>query len=149
MDGSCNRCGDDNNNSIKTLNVGETWVVDGQWKLTINSVERHNLCNQFSELNNLQECIIITYSYENIGYTDELFISDFAIYDTEGEAAESYPCTHLKYPKDCIIGTKCTNVQDAYALYNDSSNITLFLEKYTSSSTSSKIKKVKFNLPVN
>lgn len=120
--------------------IGETWVVDDQWEFTIDSVEKHEMCNRFSDLNDLPQCIIITYSYKNLGYTNsiqDLYISSssFDVYDETGEAAETYPCTHTKSPKVCSVGTKCTGAQQAYALSNESSEITLIVEEYTSNNT--------------
>ena len=123
----CSRCG-----AEKAFGAGEKWIVDGQWELTVHSAKRHYMCNQFADENGMAACVIFTYSYKNLGYTDDLFISSFDVYDGNGEAAESYPCTHTTNPKTCSVGMKCSNAQDAYALYNNTSTITLNFEKYAS-----------------
>ena len=95
------------------------------------------MCNQYADENNMAQCVIITYSYKNLGYTgsiQDLYLSSvsFDVYDAEGEAAETYPCTHTKTAKVCSIGMQCSNAQEAYAFYNDSSQLTLIIEHYTS-----------------
>ena len=56
--------------SNNTLNVGDTWTVDGQWKLTIDSVTTTSDRNQFSDVKP-QQVVIVTYSYENLGYESD------------------------------------------------------------------------------
>lgn len=135
--GICTRCGGKDSSYVKTYSVGETWVVDGQWEFTVHSAEKHYMCNKYSDHNDMAQCVIITYSYKNLGYTgtyQDLYINSlsFDVYDAEGEAAETYPCTHAKSAKVCSVGTKCSNAQEAYALYNNSSQTTLIFEHYTS-----------------
>lgn len=142
-----------NNDSsyVKTYSVGETWVVDGQWEFTIHSAKKHYMCNKYSDHNDMAQCVIITYSYKNLGYagtSQDLYISSvsFDVYDAEGEAAETYPCTHTKSAKECSVGTKCSNAQEAYALYNNSSQLTLIFEDYTSNGLGKQ--KATFVIPV-
>lgn len=56
--------------TTQTLNVGDTWTVDGQWKLTIDSVRKTTDRNEFADVKQ-QQVIIITYSYENLGYESD------------------------------------------------------------------------------
>ena len=149
--GVCSRCGGKDSSYVKTYSVGETWVVDGQWEFTIHSAKKHYMCNSYSDHNDMAQCVIITYSYKNLGYTgisQDLYISSmsFDVYDAEGEAAETYPCTHTKSAKVCGVGTKCSNAQEAYALYNNSSQLTLIFADYTSNGLGKQ--KATFVIPV-
>ena len=36
--------------TVKEYKIGETWTVDGQWRLTVNSVKETEDRNQFSEM---------------------------------------------------------------------------------------------------
>ena len=149
--GVCSRCGGKDSSYVKTYSIGETWVVDGQWEFTVHSAEKHYMCNKYSDHNDMAQCVIITYSYKNLGYTgisQDLYISSvsFDVYDAEGEAAETYPCTHTKSAKVCSVGTKCSNAQEAYALYNNSSQLTLIFEQYTSNGLGKQ--KATFVIPV-
>ena len=149
--GVCSRCGGKDSSYVKTYSAGETWVVDGQWEFTVHSAEKHYMCNRYSDHNDMAQCVIITYSYKNLGYTStyqDLYISSvsFDIYDAEGEAAETYPCTHTKSAKECSVGTKCSNAQESYALYNNSSQLTLIFEHYTSNGLGKQ--KATFVIPV-
>lgn len=119
-----------------TYGVGETWIVPGQWEITINSATIHNLCNSYSNENNgytNQQVVIIEYTYKNLGIEDGLYLSSVSMdyYDEELETAEIYACTHDKYPKECIIGAKCTASQ-AVVLENYSKKITISIEEYDS-----------------
>ena len=54
----------------KEYKIGETWVVEGQWKLTVDSVEEVQERNEFSD-KQPQAVYIVTYTYENLGYESE------------------------------------------------------------------------------
>ncbi len=149
--GKCTRCSFTDINYVKTYNANETWIVDGQWEITVHSAKKHYMCNEYSDHNGMAECVIITYSYKNLGYSgtfQDLYISSmsFDAYDAEGEATETYPCTHTTNAKVCSIGTKCSNAQQAFALYNNSSQLTLIFEHYTSNGLGKQ--KAKFVIPI-
>lgn len=121
----------------KIYRLNETWVVDGQWELTFTAVTRHTFCNRFDNGDGFQECVILTWSYKNLGYTGsmmDLFFSstDFNVYDASGEASRTYPCTHTENSKECAVGMKCTGAQQAYRLKSASNFITVTVEHYTS-----------------
>ena len=73
-----NKGNDTQSVATQTLRVGDTWTVDGQWSVTVNSVEETQERNQYSD-KTPAAVYIVTYTYENIGYKDEygdgLFIS--------------------------------------------------------------------------
>ena len=55
----------------KILSKDDEWVVDGQWKLKILDVKTTDDRNEFSE-KEPKQVVIVSYSYENIGYEDEI-----------------------------------------------------------------------------
>lgn len=141
-------------NEIQELKVGETWTVEGQWNLTINSVTTTTERNQFSEKTPSQ-VIIVTYSYENLGYEDKngimeglyfsLDANNTTVIDGNGEVAYSYPGNVKTYAKETPVGAKCMNAQTCIGLNNKSENITMNVSKYDGSG---KQQKVKFTLKV-
>ena len=44
----------------KTFHTGETWEVNGQWRLTFTGVARHTFCNRFSDSAGYKDCLILT-----------------------------------------------------------------------------------------
>lgn len=124
----------------KTYSLGETWVVKDQWELTFTAATRHTFCNSFHDSKGCKECVIVTYSYKNLGYTNkiqDLYFSSmsFDVYDADGEAAGTYPCIHTEDADVCAVGMKCTGAQQAYELKNTSNFITVMVEYYTSNGT--------------
>lgn len=141
-----------NNNisNVQELKLGETWIVEGQWKLTINSVKITEERNQFSE-KKPNQVVYVTYSYENIGYEDEMGImeglyfdlepsGDSIVIDENGEVAYSYPCSITNYPQQTPVGAKCTNAQVCIGLNNQSNTITMNISKYDGNGKQHKIK---------
>ena len=49
--------------------IGESYILDGLWKITINSVEETDDRNEFSD-KTPAAVYIITYTYENLGNDD-------------------------------------------------------------------------------
>lgn len=101
-----------NNSSFK---VGETWVVDGQWELTITNVKETQDRNQYSD-KNPGAVYIVTYDYTNIGYEredwDGLFISlDDIIIDTNGVLGYEYPGDVSGYAQETPVGATCRGAQ--------------------------------------
>lgn len=159
IEGVCSRCGDKEIGYVKAYSVGETWIVDGQWEFTVNSVTTHRLCNSYSNEEDgykNEQVVVIDYTYKNLGYRglygleDDLYISSssFYVYDETGEVAESYACTHGKYPKPCIAGTKST-AQEVFVLPNESSKITLVVkETYYTSNARAREARAQFDLDI-
>lgn len=102
------------NKPVKTqYNMGETWTVDGQWKLRVDSVKKTNERNPYSDLNPAA-VYIVTFTYENLGYRDDLgimnglyFCMDNNIVDSAGYMGYSYPGEITYYPQETPIGAKC------------------------------------------
>ena len=141
---------DKNETVEQTLNIGETWTVDGQWNLTINSVETTTERNQFSD-KNPQQVVYVTYTYENTGYEDRTGImeglyfalepsGDANVIDGNGEIAYSYPNNITTYPQQTPVGAKCVNAQSCIGLNNVSDSITMNISKYDGNGQQHKVK---------
>lgn len=135
------------------LSLGDTWTVDGQWSLTITSVESTTYRNEYSDKDPAQ-VIYITYTYENLGWEDEdeimdgLYIdleTDATITDSNSELGYSYPGDITTYPQETPIGSKCVGAQSCIGLNNESDSITLSISKYD---TNYKKQKVTYVLDV-
>ena len=96
--------------------MGQKWIVDGQWELTINSATETSQRNQYSELNP-SAVYIIDYNYANLGYysslweEDTIYFSldglDDSIIDNQGQMGYSYPGDVSYYPQETPIGASC------------------------------------------
>lgn len=133
--GVCSICGGKDENYVKTYSIGETWIIDGQWEFTVNSVTTHSLCNAVANENDGyidEQVVIIDYTYKNIGYEEDLLItiSHFKVYDETGKSGRLYACTHTKSAGMCRLGKDCT-AQEDYILFNNSSEIILSVSHRT------------------
>ena len=120
----------------KVYGLNEEWIVDGSWKLKINSVTTTEYRNQFSE-DNPAQVVIIDYTYENIGYTSDiqdLYMSPSTVIDGGRKVAKSYPASIKNYPQATPEGAIMENAQEAYGLQTESSEITIKFEKYDQNS---------------
>lgn len=95
----------------KEYKIGETWIVEGQWKLTVDSVEEVQDRNEYSD-KNPQAVYIINYTYENLGYKDDvmdgLYLSmEDSIIDNTGKMGYSYPGDITFFPQETPIGATC------------------------------------------
>lgn len=87
--------------------VGETWEVEGKFKLTVDSVVATDERNEYDE-SNPGAVYIITYTYENLGINDTLYISmENTIVDANGTMGGSYPGNVELYPQEVPIGANC------------------------------------------
>lgn len=89
--------------------IGETWVVENAFKVTIDSVEETQDRNSYDETNPAA-VYVITYTYENIGLENELYLSldiSTRIIDSEGKMGYSYPGDIVHYPQPAPIGATC------------------------------------------
>lgn len=100
---------EDNSSSQETqeFSVGDTWEVDGLFKVTVNSVEESDYRNEFDE-SDPGAVYLITYTYENIGITDELYVDmESQIVDNSGKMGTSYPGDYELYPQAVPVGASC------------------------------------------
>lgn len=102
----------DGDTSKTEFNMGETWTVDGQWAVTIDSVTEIAERNPYSD-KNPAAVYLIDYTYTNLGYTsdilDGLYI-DFSlaqVVDSTGLMGYSYPGSIENYPQSVPVGATC------------------------------------------
>ena len=57
--------------SQDTYKIEESYVVEGQWKITVDSVEVTDDRNEYSD-KNPAAVYLVTYTYENLGYDDDI-----------------------------------------------------------------------------
>lgn len=126
----------ENSDTEKTYVIGDTWTVDGQWSLTINSIEETEYRNEFSDKNPAQ-VFIVSFVYENIGYEDSNGIMDGLyfnlemeqIIDSDGFMGYAYPGEITDYPQETPIGAKCKG-QSCIAVDSESSEIKIIIFAY-------------------
>lgn len=111
----------------KEYAIGETVNVktdDGEYNITITGVTETADRNEFSDVE-AQRVIIISYTYENISYEDDLYISEMNIkaYDKGNTKLETYPAS-ITYP-DSISTGRNASASMAYALNNAENYIEL------------------------
>lgn len=136
----------------KTYSTGETWTVDGQWTLTVNSISLTDQRNEFEEKNPAQ-VFIIDYTYENLGYEDKdgimngLFfdLSMGQIVDSTGLMGYSYPGDVTNYAQEVPVGAKC-QAQACIGVENESTELKITISQYDGTGTE---QKATFALPIN
>ena len=103
--------------------IGETWTVDGQWSVTINSVTKTDYRNQFAD-KNPAAVYMVDYTYTNLGYEDKNGIMDglyidfsSGIVDSAGTMGYSYPGNITNYPQQVPVGATC-NAQSCIGVDN-------------------------------
>lgn len=128
---------DDNAQSEDTTySIGQPWVVDGQWSLTVNAITPTDQRNEYDERNPAQ-VFIIDYTYENIGYTDEdgimnglfLDLSSGQIVDSAGVMGYSYPGDVTNHVQETPVGAIC-NAQTCIAVDNASTEVKIIVSQY-------------------
>lgn len=118
-----------------TYGVGDTWTVDGQWSLTVDSVEATDERNEFEE-SDPEQVIYIKYHYENIGYEDPdgfmegLYLGPENLIDSDGNMCQEYPINpEEKYAQETPVGAKC-EAGVAYGLIKAGSPVTMNILQY-------------------
>jgi hypothetical protein len=138
----------------ESLSVGDTWTVDGQWTLTINSVEATSERTELADVDPAQ-VVLITYSYDNLGFesdlTDGLYFNlsqnggNASTVDADGVAAVNYPGSVSKEPQSVAVGEKCTGAQTCLGLMDTSDEIIMIITKYDSDNN---LQLITYNLEV-
>lgn len=126
---------EDDAQSQSVYEIGQTWEVDGQWKLTINSITETQERNEYEE-RNPSAVYVIDYTYENIGYEDKdgimdgLFIdlSLGQIVDSKGTMGYSYPGNQKSVPKEIPVGANLT--ADVPIGVDNAGNFTVTISAY-------------------
>lgn len=120
--------------------IGDTWKVNNEWSVKINSVEETQDRNQFSE-KTPKAVYIVTYTYKNLGYDredwDGLYLNiDDRIVDAKGYMGYSYPATRAYFPQEVPIGASC-KAQVCVGV-DHPGNFKLYVEEYDSNETEQK-----------
>ncbi len=131
--------------------IGETWTVDGQWTLTIDSITETKDRNEYYDKTPTQ-VFLIDFTYENLGYQDKkglmdgLFfdLSSGQIVDSKGFMGYSYPGDIINQAKETPVGAKC-KAQECIGVDNESTEIKIILSKYDGTGTS---QEAAFILPI-
>lgn len=143
--------------AASTFSAGETWIVPGEFEFTINSVTRHNLCDDSYSNSNYglsstaSSAVIVDYTYKNLG-SDKLEIDehDIDVYDANGAEGDSLffgnYCDHGIDSRSCITGGSCT-VKLPVALENGGTSVTIYVETRVSSGTQKAIFKLSVDEP--
>lgn len=105
--------------------VGDTWTVEGQWSLTLESVEKTDERNPYADEDDGEpaEVYSLKYTYENLGYTDDILeglylrLDRGTIIDSTGLLGDSYPLSGSGNAKYTPVGAKC-QAQSFIALKN-------------------------------
>ncbi len=122
-----------------TFKVGETWTVDGQWSLTIDSVTATEYRNRYTE-KDPAAVYFISYTYTNLGYADQFGITDGlymtisdSVVDSAGVMGYSYPAAVTNSPKTTPINATC-KAETCIGVENAGS-FTLNVSKYDGTGT--------------
>ncbi|WP_100066048.1 hypothetical protein [Miniphocaeibacter massiliensis] len=135
-----NKKEDGKKTSKKELKAGETWEVEGQWKVTVDSVTVTKERNEYSD-KKPEEVVIVKYTYENLGYESDiqdLFITPSGVIDGKGEMGEIYPANISVYPKPTPVGAKTVDAEEAFGINNASDTVKVIFEIYDVNSTQHK-----------
>ena len=93
-----------------SFSIGEKWVVNGEWELTILNAELHRNCEDNTSL---AQYVLITYTYKNLGNKNSAGLAfteyDFNVYDGSGNLATKCNCwDHTKSAEWIDIGASTT-----------------------------------------
>lgn len=135
--------------SNEVLGIDDEWVVDGQWKLKILDVKKTDNRNEYED-KNPAEVVIVSYTYENLGFEDEfldgLFFAPEQIIDEQGSVGYTYPGDQTHYPDEIPVGSKVDIAEEIFGINNASSEVTINFSKYDGNGNN---QKASFKVPVN
>lgn len=136
--------------STPVFNLGQTWTVPGQWKITINYATEMSERNPYSD-KNPAAVYLIDYTYENIGYTDDMMDGLFIslgierVIDSNGYAGYDYPNSPTYFPQCIPVGAKC-HAQSCIAV-DHKGPLKVYIDDYAGNSYT-KYSAI-FNVPIN
>lgn len=113
---------------VNSYKIGDEITLtnnNGEYKLIITGVEETSERNQFAE-KKPNRVIVISYSYENISLSDELYIgsANFKAYDKENYLMDTYPAVLGEYPSSISVGRKAA-AKMAYGLDSEENYVEL------------------------
>jgi hypothetical protein len=138
------------NNSTPVFNLGQTWTVPGQWRLTINYATEMTDRNPYSE-KNPAAVYLIDYTYENIGYESNVMgglymsLDMEQIVDSNGYAGYTYPNSPIYYPQVIPVGSKC-HAQCCIAV-DHKGTFKIYVNEYAGNDYTKNYKAI-FNVPI-
>lgn len=93
---------------VPVKKLGETWIVEGKWKLKITSVKETKERSKYADTDP-NVVYIIDYTYENLGCSDGLYIdfSQSSFVDSKNNVGEIYFYADTKDPQNAPVGAKC------------------------------------------
>lgn len=98
---------DEGTSETQEFKIGETWEVDGKFRVTVNSVVESDYRNEYDE-SNPAAVYVITYTYENLGLNEELYVDmESQIVDNAGKMGTSYPGDYEMYAQAVPLGANC------------------------------------------
>ena len=120
----------------KQYSLGDTWTVDGQWALTVNSISATSQRNEH-EVKNPAQVFVIDYTYENLGYEDEDGLMDGLYFDlSSGQIVDhnssmgySYALNVDDFPQETPVGASC-QAQACIGVDHESTEIKIIVSKY-------------------
>ena len=131
------------------LGINDEWVVDGQWKLKILDVKTTQDRNPYNE-KNPNQVVIVSYTYENIGYEDDfmdgLYLTPEQIIDANGSVGYKYPANTTYYADNIPVGSKVDIAEEAFGLNNQSNEVSINFVQYDGNGNK---QKATFKVPVN
>lgn len=136
--------------STPVFNLGQTWTVPGQWKITINYATEMSERNPYSD-KNPAAVYLIDYTYENIGYTDDMMDGLFIslgierVIDSNEYAGYDYPNSPTYFPQCIPVGAKC-HAQSCIAV-DHKGPLKVYIDNYAGNSYT-KYSAI-FNVPIN
>lgn len=94
---------------FKVGDIIEVKTDQGDYTISIDKVEKMKDRNEFSDMKP-EEVYKITYTYSNINYSSNLYISEmnFQLIDSQGNIGYSYPGNTDRFPQETIKGARCT-----------------------------------------
>lgn len=120
--------GENTTKELATYGLNEDIYVtndEGKYRIKITGVKETKERNEYSETE-AKRVVIVSYEYENISLTDDLYISsmDFKGYDKENNSLETYEVIDYKYPNNISTGRKAA-AEMVWALNSDTNYIEL------------------------
>ena len=125
--------------SEATYKLGDTWVVDNNWEVTIDSVKETDKRDPEDNPKAYDEAVyVVEYTYKNLGYVDQngimdglYIVIDWYTEDCKGEGGTNYYLEdEHEYPKEIQEGEVCK--AKTTISFANKGPFNLYLEEYDS-----------------
>ena len=117
----------------KEYGLDEWWEVEGLWKLKIDSVSFTDERNDFSNIEDPEAVVIIKYTYENLGYEDDvtdLYLIPDNVIDGEGKVSVEYPTGTTVNAKETPVGATTEGAEESYAITSKEGDLKVYFSKF-------------------